>query len=147
MSTIPTLKANLKAALDTLAATNGNALYQVAIGYGATIHGNPREWIWIGDVVGDQAFAALGAQRREESYELTCIAFCAQEGDNQQAVSERAFAMAAAVETWLRANPTVNSAVRVAGFGGHIALEERASDDGKRRGALVTFTVTCHARI
>lgn len=146
-STIPTLKANLKAALDTLAATNGNALHNVRISYGAPLPGDAREFVWLGDADGDQQWAAIGHQRREEDYQVTVTIFAAKEGTDQQATTERAFAMAAAIETQLRSDPTVAGAVRVCGFGGQIKLEERASQDGKRRGALLDVTLTCKARI
>lgn len=147
VSTVPTLKANLKAALDGLAADNTNALFQVRVSYGAAIHGNAREWVWLGDVRGHSHFAAIGHQRREEEYGLTAIFFTVIEGDNQQAATERAYQMAEAVATYLRANPTVGGAVRVCGFAGDFDLEERASDDGRRRGALLTTTLTCAQRI
>lgn len=147
VSSIPTLKANLKSALDTLAATNGNALQGVQIAYGAPLPNPEREYVWIDNVDGDQQWAAIGHLRKEEEYVVEVLFHSTFEGTDQQTATERVFAMAAALETQLRTDPTVSGAVRVAGFGGRIQLVELCSNDGTRRGCHLTIGVRCQQRI
>jgi hypothetical protein len=66
-STIPALKRQLRAALAARAGLAG-----VQVSYGAPFPLPEPEWLWVADVSGQQVAAALGQQRREETYTLTC---------------------------------------------------------------------------
>jgi hypothetical protein len=140
-STIPALKRQLVAALK---ARSGLAGIQVS--YGAPFPVPEPEWIWVADVSGQQVAAALGQQRREETYTLTVLIHAmSSDPADQQTPTERAFALMAEVEAQLRSDATVGGAVRVAQIEGPIKLEELAGPNA--RGARVTFSVACAARI
>lgn len=139
-STIPAFKAALLTALQARA-----ALSTVQVTYGAPLPSPADEYVWLADVDGEQEAAALGAQRREEFYELEVIVAVYRAGADQQATTERAFALVGELEEVLRADGTVGGTVRFAEVGGPLRLEEMASDT--HRGAQVTVTVQARARI
>lgn len=139
-STVPAFKAALATALRAR-----QALHDVQITYGAPLPAPAREFLWLADVEGEQEPAALGAQRREESYLLTVIANVLREGQNQQAATERAFEIVAELEDELRNDGSLASTVRFAQVAGPFRLEEMSSDTA--RAAQVTVTVAVRARI
>lgn len=139
-STIPAFKAALATALRARA-----NLATVQVSYGAPLPSPADEFIWLADVEGEQEAAALGAQRREEIYDLLTIVNVIRAGADQQAVTERAFALAAEIEDELRGDGTVGGTVRFAEVAGPFRLEEMASDT--HRGAQLTVTVAARARI
>jgi hypothetical protein len=138
-STVPAFKSALLAKLN--ARTN---LKNVQVTYGPPLPPS-REWIWLGDVAGEQQTAALGNQRREETYDLSVIIGITREGVDQQATTERAFALMAELENELRSDATVGGVVRTAEVQGQFRLDELASDTA--RGAHLAITVQCTARI
>lgn len=140
VSTIPAFKAALAAALRSRA-----NLANVQVSYGAPLPSPADEFVWLADIEGEQEAAALGAQRREEIYELMVIVNVIRAGADQQAVTERAYALAAEVENELRGDGTVGGVVRFAQVAGPFRLEEMASDT--HRGAQLTITVAVRARI
>lgn len=139
-STIPAFKAALATALRARA-----NLANVQVSYGAPLPAPADEFVWLADVEGEQEAAALGAQKREEIYELTIIVSVIRAGGDQQAVTERAFALASEIEAELRGDGTVGGTVRFAQIAGPFRLEEMASDT--HRGAQLTITVGVRARI
>lgn len=139
-STIPALKAAL---LSLLAARAGLAGVQVV--YGAPLPNPGREFISLGGTDGSQETAALGRLRREEEYRLTIYVSVLREGQDQQAATERVFALVAEVEDAVRADPSVGGVVRTALLDGPFTLEEGATDT--HRTALVTVSLLCNARI
>lgn len=141
-SSIPALKKNLLAALQGIAGFS-----QVQITYGAPLPNPSREYVWLGDVEGDEQPAALGAGRHSESYFLTVIIQAIREGVDQEAATERAYAFRDLIDAKLRTDVTVGGALGSgwAFVAGHFKLEELASD--QQRGALLTIQVACEARI
>ena len=139
-STVPAFKAALLAALQARP-----TLSTVQVTYGAPLPSPADEYVWLADADGEQETAALGAQRREEYYDLTVYVAVYRAGEDQQATTERAFELVAELEEVLRADATVGGVVRVAVVAGPFRLEEMASDT--HRGAQVTVTVAVRARI
>lgn len=141
-STIPAFKAAL-----LLALTNRAGLTGVQVTYGAPLPQPTREWIWLGDVDGQQDAAAFGHSRREEEFGMTVLIGVTRGGTDQQATSERAFTIAAEIENELRTNADVSGTVRLAEIKGPIRLEELSATDGTSRGAHLTITIRASARI
>lgn len=144
-SSIPTFKAALQSALLALTGT-GQSLDGVQVAYGSPMP-NPRaEIIMLGDVTGNQAPVLLGRQRRDEDYDLDVYVRVQRTTTDQKAVTERAFAIAAVVESTLRTDPTLTSTVREAKVTSE-GVQEFASDDGTVRFAVVDMTVNVINRI
>ena len=141
-SSVPALKANLASALEGLP-----GFQNVDVTYGAPLPNPSREYVWLADVEGDEEPAALGRNRHSEIYGLTVIIQAIREGQNQQAATERAYSFRDLIDTQIRTDATVGGALGSgwAYVGGHFKLEELASDS--QRGALLTITVSCEARI
>lgn len=151
-STIPTFKA----ALATHLAADGG-LAGVQISYGLPFPSRPeREWVWLHDVDSwTQTAAAIGRQKREETYRLRVLVSVMYEvRTTQQVTTERAFALAAVIENSIRlwgqganaADPFSYSAtgVRYVEVTGDAFIE---TADEKDREARVTLGLTVHARI
>lgn len=126
-STAPAFKAAFVTALAARAGLSG-----VLVSYGAPLPNPPREHVTLGDLSGEQEFAALGAMRKYETYTLDVYVSVVREGSQQQACTERAFAIAAEIEDELRANPTMTGTVRVAEIATPFSLEEFASDTARQ---------------
>src|SRR6266516_3930708 len=86
------------------------ALSNVTISYGVPLPSNPDEWIWLGDVTGDQTWLTVGGTR-EEDYSLTVMVRAFRAGPNQQPATERAFQILTEIENALRTDPTVGGTV------------------------------------
>ena len=132
-----------KAALFTALAANSD-LADVTVSYGAPITG-PREFIALADISGQQEFAALGKLTKEETYTLDVYVSVVREGNQQQECTERCFALAAELEDYLRANPTVGGTVRIAQLSAPFNLEEFAGDTARQ--SILTLGVEAAARI
>jgi hypothetical protein len=141
-SSIPTLKKNLQSLLAAR-----TQLHDVLISYGPPLASPPREFIWLGDVEGDQDWATIGGRVREETYDLSLLVSVVREGQDQQGATERAFDLLAEVEDALRSDPTVTDAVLMASVGGRVDLAELASPDGMRRGAHLAAQIHCWTHI
>jgi hypothetical protein len=141
-SSVPALKRNLASALQARIAFSG-----IQVTYGAPLPNPGREYVWLGDVEGDEEPAALGRNRHSETYGLTVIIQAVREGVDQQAATERAYSFRDEIDTQLRSDITVGGALGSgwAYVGGPFRLEELASDT--QRGALLTISVACEARI
>lgn len=145
-STVPALKAAL---YDALAARP--ALAGVQITYGAPLPDPKREFVWLQDVEGEQEASALGHLLRREAMTMTVIVNVMREDRNQQAATERAFAIAAEIEALLRENPALTGYYTGAGqilaaqVTGPLTLEEQAND--QRRAAQLTVSVGWQARL
>ena len=126
-STAPAFKA---AFVTALAARSG--LSGVLVSYGAPLPNPPREHVTLGDLSGEQEFASLGAMRKYETFTLDVYVSVVREGSQQQACTERAFAIAAEIEDELRTNPTMSGTVRVAEIATPFDLEEFASDTARQ---------------
>lgn len=136
-SSIPTLIENLRAMLAAR-----TQLDDVQITVGIPLPSPSREFIALLDVSGNQDWSTLG-HTREEQYDLDVLISVAQQTNDQQPSTVRAFEIAAELENALRADQTVKGAVTVAAFGGNISLTQLASDDGMARGAHLTVQVHC----
>jgi hypothetical protein len=142
VSTIPALK---DALYDAIVIDANVVAAAIQVAYGAPLPNPSRELIWLADVDGEQATAALGHQRREETYTLTIFVDILREGLDQKACTERAFTVAGWIENILRTDASVGAVVRTAVVAGPLRLEEFASDTS--RGARLTLSVYCTARI
>lgn len=141
-SSVPTLKANL---VTQLQARPG--LSTVQISYGPPLPDPQREYIWVGDVTGDQAFATMAApNQRHENYRVTVIVGVLREGVDSKAADDRCFVLLGELETQLRGDVTVNNAVTEA----HLStfrLTEFVSPDGMNRTAQLIVEVDCQTWI
>lgn len=152
-STIPTFKAALAT---HLAAESGLSGVQMTYGLPFGIARPEREWIWLHDVSNwTQAAAAIGRQRREETYTMRVIVSVMYEKTTtQQTTTERAFTLAAVIENSMRlwgqganaADPFAYSTtgVRYVEVVGQDFIE---TCDDTNREARITLGLTVHARI
>ncbi len=143
-STIPAFKAELATQLQALLPT-------VQVVYGGPWPMPELEWMWLADVEFDQQWATLGKKSRDETFSMQVLVYVEQPGNvsNQQAATERAYALMAVVETYLRGDPTVNGVLGQPGEAevkGRGRLQEDANQEGTRV-AWLQFTVTGKARI
>lgn len=144
-STIPAFKAALLAALQ-----QRTGLHGVEVSWGYPFNSQSREWLFLGNVSGDQTAAALGRQRREESYDLEVIIAVLKPGSRGdiRARTERAFEIAAEVEDQLRTDASVGQVVRVAQVEGPLRLSEFfVGDSGTEVGAELLLTIHVDNRI
>lgn len=143
-SAIPLVKANLRTQLQARGGLAG-----VQISYGPPLPNPQRDIISLEDVHGltrPQAMAK-SIYPRDELFTLNTVCFVLREGVNQQAVTERAFALANEVYDQLQADPTINGAVWFAQVEGAVALLERCGEDGMNRSAEYTIPVYCRMRM
>lgn len=145
-STIPAFKAALFAAL--LARP---ALADVQVSYGSP-NPNPRpEFIWLHDVDGAQEARALGRLARREDMSLEVRISVVKQGRDQQAATERAFALLAELEDTVRTDPALDAQYAGAGqilaaqITGPMLLSERAND--REREAYLIAHVTWSANL
>jgi hypothetical protein len=138
-STAPAFKAALLTALQARAGLSG-----VTISYGAALQG-PREAIVLADISGSQEFAALGALAKDETYNLDVYVSVLREGNQQQACTERCFALAAEIEDELRTNVTMSGTVRVAEITSPFQLEEYGSDQARQ--SILSLGISATQRI
>lgn len=138
-STAPAFKAALLTALQARTGLSG-----VTLSYGAPLQG-PREFIALGDISGSQEFAALGAERKDETYILDVYVSVLREGNQQKTCTERCFALAAEIEDELRTNVTMTGTVRVAELLSPFQLEEFASDQARQ--SILTLGIQATERI
>lgn len=105
-STVPALKAALLSRLQADAAigTNGT-LGSIQITWGDPVAPGPdRNWVALGDVKDNQVAAALGAQKREETYTMDIlISVLRPVRESQQSTTTFAYSIAAAIEASIRA--------------------------------------------
>lgn len=143
-SSIPAFKAALKTSLVSLQATT---LTGVQVSYGAPAPTMQAECIVLADAnPSSQEPVFLGRNSRNEDYDLDVYVRVRRQTTDQQAVTERAFAITAAIENALRSDPTLGSVVREAKVG-RVGLAEFASDDGLERVAVIDITVNVINRI
>jgi hypothetical protein len=160
ISTIPTFKAGLITRLAADAAL-GAASPPVQIAYGlphngldgdAVLVGNTRpEDPTAGDFPGGQSSAPYGQGSREERYVLELVVRVDRDiREPQQAVTERAFAIAGSIETslrsWRTAAPVFGGLVRWA-LVANCTHTEGITENGNTRGTRVFIDIACSARI
>lgn len=103
---------------------------------------------------GEQTMATMGTPRsRDEEGDVTCAALSWNGNTDQKAARDAAYATVAAVETILRADPTLGVGQPgrvVCQLGGHTLSQNQYADTDTQAGgcdALVIFTVHFKARI
>ena len=146
-SAIPDVKAALVAGLEGEAGLSG-----VRISWGAPIENYPDEIVVLADATAPQEPRYLGRLKRRESIELTVYVDVNRRTTDQAATTERAFAIAAVLESYLRNDPSLaggdysgSAEIVSAQFGGVSRLEEFAGDRTRR--ALLTVSINVDARI
>lgn len=113
-----------------------------------------QESMWFERTLLNEEAAALGQQRRNESYVLELVVFVAQDGDDAQVCEERCWALVAAVENMLRPPLGPGGSVS-ANLGGAVNLwaefegcemEPGIALKGGQRVALATCRIRCQSR-
>lgn len=120
-------------------------LQGVRINYGPALPDPGRESVNILGVEGEQVWASLGKQAKDEIYVITILVIVIREGQQTKEAVERAYAITAELEQLLRENPSLGGACRVAALDSPFDLEVGASDT--TRSALLTLGVRVEARI
>lgn len=93
------------------------ALAEVPITYGIDLRDIQREWVAVGKIEwSDDDWAAIGARSRDESYEIALYVNVQKPGGTQREAEARVIEILTTIESALRANPTLDGLVRVAGF-------------------------------
>jgi hypothetical protein len=97
---------------------------------------------------GTQEAVTLGNQRRDETYTVRVHCSSSRGGENQKLARDRAFALMAAVEAGVRADPTLGGRVMSAQVGGRIALFQTSEETAHLGSdAEVSFDISIRARI
>lgn len=139
-STIPAVKGAL---LELITA----AVPDVQVSWSTPPDGPGPEWVRIGDVTGDQRAAAVGRQRRAETYRVQIlVSIVRPELEDPQVLADRAFEITAEVEETIRADESLG------GVPGLIWARVEKTDlreglAGGERWAEVTVHVGCESRI
>lgn len=92
-----------------------------------------RESIQLGDIDGEQSWAALGRLSRNEKYTVDVMLWVLRPGSGEEVfrdVRARAFALLAEVETFLREDPTLGGAAQVSAVRG-VEVTEGANPEGR----------------
>ena len=141
-STVPALKANLVTQLQARPGLTG-----VQVTNGPPLPNPEREFIWVGNVNGQQEFGFFGApQQRQEEFGVDVVISVLREGRDTAAADTRCFALFAELENQLRTDPTVNNAVTEAHVG-EFRLGEFVAPDGMNRVSELAVTVDCRSWI
>ena len=146
-SAVPAFKSALVARLQADSGLTG-----VPVTYGPPQPGEwtEKEFVWVGAVRGDQATATIGTKSRDERWIQDIVVSCVTALRNdQETLTERAYAIAAEVEGSLRAWSQVVGAA----FDGLVIhalvvgldLDENVSTE--ERESRVTMRVECFMRI
>jgi hypothetical protein len=152
-STIPAFKAALLTRLQADADLAG-----LDITYGVPAPRGPeREWVWLGGAREDQATAAMGQRRREETWVQDIVVSCLKPvREDQQTLTERAFEIAGVIEDSLRdwsqlTSPPVFGGVVREALVVRMDLDELLSIDREgvpqEREARITISLACKQRI
>ena len=156
-STIPNVKALLEARLLADAAI-GAAAVPVQVSYGVWHAGLDKEVVLLGDTRTDgENSASFGNGRRDEAYQLEVrVRVVAPAREPQKTVTERAFAITAAVEntvrTWGTESPAFGGTVASGGCMHWVLVvavdhKELLHEASQERSAEVTIQLACKARI
>lgn len=123
------------------------ALPTVQVSYGWPVGTWPAEMIVVASARGRQKWAAY-PKLKDEDITLT-VNFCSSTGGNVQQIStERVFALLAAAETTLRADPTLGNVITPQGAAVESwDLTETSYDDSSNgRTAMLTVVITATSR-
>lgn len=122
----------------------------VQVAYTAPLTYLADEIVGLGDITASLDPATMGTPRsREEVATLDLIISVYAGGDDQQAVTERAYAMLATLEADLRSDYSVGNLVRWATVSGHDLAEAPSVTDGVVVGrvAEIAATITYQQRV
>lgn len=145
-STIPEVKQALVTLYDGSATLDG---WQVSYGFPRGLLERDTVIVASSAPDGEQEWAALGARKRDERYEIEHFITASKPGRTQKEATERAFAGLSACEALLRANVTL-------GLGGQGVIEVQISDvdftefhdkNVEGFGCQIKWGVRVHARI
>jgi hypothetical protein len=140
-TTAPALKAALFAALQAL------ALDGVDVVYAMPSRKIGRDHIRLHRILQDEEAATLGAQRREERYDLyVAVRVVRAFAEDPQVTGERAFDIYSEVTDLIRSDLTVGGVVRTAEPVGW-ELNETANNESGWRDAQLDARIRCRARI
>jgi len=143
-SALPALKAGLKTMLQAEATLSG---VLVSYGWPKDVR---RELIVLGDAEISQEYRSIGAAiaspvpAKREEIDLTVMVSVVGETTAQQSTTERALTLLGSIETALRSDPRVGSAVEVAQLSRY-RVEELVNDTARE--ARVTAVVSATAYI
>lgn len=140
-SAAPAVKAALVTQLTTALGSS------VLVCYGPPGTNQPDDIVAVLDMRADLAFLAMGGQREEDlSIDFKASVYRGGGAEVQQTVTERAYALMAAVETYLKTtDPTIGGTVLTNSLVARYELTETASTEGRL--ADLDFTVTATAVI
>ena len=98
-SSVPVVKTALVTAFQT-------ACTGAQVTYGWPGRSPEREWVMVGDATWQtEEWGPFGQKAREEEYTLSLYVNVLRPGDSAQEATDRAFAIFADIEAWLRTNP------------------------------------------
>lgn len=144
VSTIPAVKAAL---VSTISAAIADP--DVEVTWSTPRGDKSRDWVRVGDVVGQQNAAALGRKRRQEDYRIeVLVSVIRSDVESPQSVAERACAIAGEIEDALRADERLGLGIEDGLFWAQVEKTDLAEGvAGGERWAEVTVHVVCMARI
>ncbi len=146
VSSVPAVK---QALLETLRARP--ALAQVSVVYGPPLFVGDNDYVWLGELEGEQSYSALNAttRPRDERYTLDVIINVKRAGDDTQVATERCFELMGELESELVNDPSVHGALTPPGRAeiGRFKLVENLADDGAGRVSELTVAVDVFARL
>ena len=94
----------------------------------------------------EQEWASANYTARDESGDVTLVAWCSDGADDQQSARNKVFAIADAIEGMCRADPTLGvTELLWSGFGKTVTL--RQGNDALGATALLIFTIHFRARL
>lgn len=147
----------IPALIDALHAAATTALPSVKVYDGFGVTNDPGDFLMIGvedadletaasSATSEQSWAHATGTQRDEAGELTCVALSWNGDGNPKTARDGAFAITAAVENLLRADPDLGlTNLLWTGYGSTVELSQGQGDTGAE--ALVVFKVAFRARI
>lgn len=145
------MPSTVPAAIDAVVALCRGAVTGADVYDGPPSGGDHLDWIGVGyDPTGGESasatteWAALGAQRHEENFDITCTAGSSSGDDAVPARRVRCYALLDAVAAALAVDYSLGGSVRVAHITSHSLFQER-DEQGLTVG--VRFVINCQARI
>ena len=143
-SAVPTFKLALFSLCETVFAN------EALVTYGHPGKNIPNDIVAVRNAVSTAEWAAVGAQRRQETIEQTVIISCYTGDTNQRTVTERAYDLLDLLDAELRkpaGDPSIGGACQWAAITSHELLETEPGTMDKGRIAEVQVTITATVRI
>jgi hypothetical protein len=147
VSTVPAAKAKLLALFEA-STVLGAATPAVTCTWAAPTKDDEYQLdhVWIGDVEQSEEFRVLGQQRIDEEYTVEIVVQAYREGDDEQAVEERAWVLREGVVAAIRADLSLGGILNqwAGTFPTRMEVRPATPSGWLARG---TVTLTCRARI